>query len=304
MHFEIKQLRHFVCVVDTGNITRAAEQQFITQPALTRSIRNMEERVGGLLLNRSSRSTTPTEAGKVLYRYAKLIINQAELAVQDVRAISNGEKGHVHVGIAALFAPSLITHLIPHLSEKFPGLNVRISEGFFEDLVSKLNDGEIDVIVSNFPPDAVPPDVTLKPLFSIRTEFVVGASHPLAGKSKVSTEDLRSANWAIVKQPHIVDFLTRYFAHDSLPPVTVAVEASSLATLKTLVMMGKYVAMLPRRWIVKEIEAGELFVLRRDEGALVREAGLILRKADTQRPAVENVIPVIEEACLSWQADR
>ena len=126
MKFDLKQLRHFVCVVDTGNITRAAELQYITQPALTRSIKKMEERIGAKLLDRTPRKITPTEAGRVLYRYAKIIINQAERALLDVTAVSQGEQGHVHIGIAALFAPTLISHLIPHLSARFPGLQVRI----------------------------------------------------------------------------------------------------------------------------------------------------------------------------------
>ncbi|MDE0678858.1 MAG: LysR family transcriptional regulator [Gammaproteobacteria bacterium] len=304
MKFDLKQLRHFVCVVDTGNITRAAELQYITQPALTRSIKKMEERIGAKLLDRSPRRITPTEAGRVLYRYAKIIINQAERALLDVTAVSQGEQGHVHIGIAALFAPTLISHLIPQLSARFPGLHVRITEGFFEDLVAGLVEGEIDVLLSNFPPGVVPPDVELKPLFDIRTEFVVGASHPLASQENVTAKDLREAQWAIIKQPYIIDFLDKFFAEESLPPVSVAIEATSLNTLKSLVLLGQYVAMLPRRWIEKELETGEIKTIRKDGAALVREAGLILRQTETRRPTVENVIPVIEESCREWQIDR
>ena len=66
-------------------------------------------------------------------------------------------------------------------------------------------------------------------------------------------------------------------------------------------MLGQYVAMLPRRWIEKELEAGEIRTIRKDGTALVREAGLILRQTATRRPTVENVIPVIEESCREWQ---
>ena len=304
MKFDIKQLRHFVCVVDTGNITRAAELQYITQPALTRSIKKMEERIGAKLLIRGPRSISPTAAGEVLYRYAKIIINQAERALLDVTAVSNGEQGHVHIGIAALFAPTLISHLIPHLTVKFPSLHVRITEGFFEELVAGLVEGEIDVLLSNFPPGVVPPDVILKPLFEIRTEFVVGANHPLASRDDVTAEDLRNAHWAIIKYPHIVDFLDKFFASKSLPPASIAIEATSLNTLKSLVLLGQYVAMLPRRWIEEELRDGKIKTIRMDGSALVREAGLVLRQTDTQRPTVENIIPVIEESCREWQIDR
>ncbi|MEM7706393.1 MAG: LysR family transcriptional regulator [Pseudomonadota bacterium] len=301
MYFEIKQLRHFVSVVETGNITRAAELQHITQPALTRSVRNMEERIGGDLLNRQHHSITPTEAGEVLYQYAKLIIRQAELAISDVKAISKGHKGHVHVGIAALFAPTLAGALASHLAKVFPELQVRLTEGFFEDLVAQLHNGEIDVLLSNFPPGEVPPEVTLKPLFEIRTEFVVSADHPLASVEQPSLAEMHKARWAIVKHPHITNFLNSYFAAESLPPLDVAVETTSLVSLKSLVTTGEYIAMLPHRWIKDELAEGTLTTLRT---ALVREAGLIVRPDETLRPTVINIIPEVERACVEWAADR
>lgn len=302
MNFEVKQLRHFLAVVDAGSITRAAEDQHITQPALTRSIRNMEERVGGPLLVRSSRSITLTEAGETLYRYAQLITRQAELAMRDVTAISRGEKGHAHIGIGSLFAPALIRRLIPDIAARFPGLHLRITEGFFEELVLGMTRGDIDVVVSNLPPGSVPPAVILKPLFNVRTEFVAGATHPLAQRNNVTTADMRQADWAIVKHPHIVSFLENFFASASLPPLQVAVETSSLATLKDLVLTGRFVAMLPRLWIEEEIASGDICVLRREGGSLVRQAGLITRGEDTQRPSIASVIPVIEASCRSWHA--
>jgi DNA-binding transcriptional LysR family regulator len=302
MNFEVKQLRHFVSVIDEGSITQAAKAQHITQPALTRSIRNMEERIGGPLLIRKSRSISATEAGETLYKYAQLIIRQAEFAMRDVRAISRGELGHVHIGVGSMFAPSLLRHLIPTIAEEFPGLQLRITEGFFEDLVKGIRCGDMDVMISNFPPDLVPEDVVLKPLFTVRTEFVAGARHPLAQRDHVTTEDMRRSDWAIVKHPHIVSFLEDFFASASLPPLAVAVETSSLATLKDLVMMGRFVAMLPRLWIEKEIASGDICALRHSGGPLIRDAGLITRCDGTQRPSIARVIPLIEDACLAWHA--
>jgi DNA-binding transcriptional LysR family regulator len=302
VHFELKQLRHFVSVVDEGSITRASRMQHITQPALTRSIRNIEERVGGPLLIRNSRAVVPTEAGLALYQYAQMIIRQSELAMQDVAAISRGEKGQVHIGVASLFAPSLIRHLIPDLSGRFPGLHIRITEGFFEDLVSSMTRGDIDLMISNFPPRLVPGNATRKALFTVLTEFVVGADHPFARREHISATEMREADWAIVKQPHIVSFLEEFFASASLPPLSVAVETSSLATLKDLVMTGRFVAMLPRLWIEGEIASGQIAVIPRDGGSLVREAGLIWRADDTQRPSAAAVLPVIEASCLQWYA--
>ena len=72
---ELRQLRHFVMVVDTGNLSRAAERVAISQPALTRSIKNLEESLGVELLERKPRGVVPTEAGVTLYHHSKMVLN-------------------------------------------------------------------------------------------------------------------------------------------------------------------------------------------------------------------------------------
>ena len=75
---ELRHLRHFAAVVEAGNLSKAAEKVFISQPALTRSIKNLEDIVGAELLERRPRGMVPTPAGIALYRYAQLMLNEAK----------------------------------------------------------------------------------------------------------------------------------------------------------------------------------------------------------------------------------
>ena len=303
-HLEIKQLRQFLAVVDVGCVSKASEQLHITQPALTRNIKNLEESLGALLLDRNPRGVTPTEAGQALYRYAHLILNEAKRAARDVQAIASGKKGQVHIGIAALFSNAIIDRLAVALGDACPGVRLRITEGFFEELVQDLGQGKLDVILANFPPDAVPADVQFEPLLTLRSNFVVGRSHPLACRAQITTADLCAAQWALVRRPHVADFLDSFFASQGFPALLGSVETNSLSALKSLVLTGRYVSLLAEAWVGAEMRSGDIVALPVLGAPVLRQAGLITRSAVEQRPVVMRAAELIRQVCAQWQAEQ
>lgn len=303
-NLEIKQLRQFMVVVDIGCVSKASEQLHITQPALTRNIKNLEESLGALLLDRKPRGVVPTEAGQALYRYAHLILNEAKRAARDVQAIATGKKGHVHIGVAALFANTIVDRMVEALTDASPGVRLRITEGFFEELVGGLGQGKLDVILSNFPPDAVPADMQFEPLLTLRSHFVVGQSHPLAGRVRVTTDELCAAEWALVRRPHVADFLDSFFASQGFPALTGSIETNSLSALKSLVLSGRYVSLLAEAWVSPELRSGAIVALPVPGAPVLRHAGLITRGSAEQRPVVARAVEVLRDVCTSWQADQ
>ena len=303
-HLEIKQLRQFMVVVDVGCVSKASEQLHITQPALTRNIKNLEESLNAILLDRKPRGVVPTEAGQALYRYAHLILNEAKRAARDVQAIASGKKGHVHIGVAALFSGTIIDRLVIALSDACPGVRLRITEGFFEELVTELGQGKLDVILANFPPDAIPADVQFEPLLTLRSNFVVGRNHPLACRAQITAADLCAAQWALVRRPHVADFLDSFFASQGFPALTGSVESNSLTALKSLVLTGRYVSLLAEAWVSAEMRSGDIVALSVPGAPVLRQAGLITRGAAEQRPVVMRAVELMREVCLQWQAEQ
>ena len=303
-HLEIKQLRQFMIVVDVGCVSKASEQLHITQPALTRNIKNLEESLHAILLDRKPRGVVPTEAGQALYRYAHLILNEAKRAARDVQAIASGKKGHVHIGVAALFSGTIIDRLVVALSDACPGVRLRITEGFFEELVTELGQGKLDVILANFPPDAIPADVQFEPLLTLRSNFVVGRNHPLACRAQITAADLCAAQWALVRRPHVADFLESFFASQGFPALSGSVESNSLTALKALVLTGRYVSLLAEAWVSDEMRSGDIVALPVPGAPVLRQAGLITRSAAEQRPVVMRAVELMREVCLQWQAEQ
>src|SRR5271167_2639368 len=106
---ELRHLRYFVAVAEAENVTRAATKLHVSQPALSRQIHDLEEEIGFPLFERSAKSVRLTDAGRLFLNEARAVIERAELAVKNARAVAGGIRGEIHVG----YAPSLTVQILP-----------------------------------------------------------------------------------------------------------------------------------------------------------------------------------------------
>jgi DNA-binding transcriptional LysR family regulator len=286
---ELRQLRHFVAVVDSGNLSRAAERVAISQPALTRSIKNLEDMLGMDLLERKPRGVTPTEAGLALYRHAQIVLNACQRLTREVRELERGVTGTVHVGVAAMYATHLTSQVAEVLCEAHPRLALVINEAFFEDLLRQLNDGRVDVIFTNFPPVSVSHNLVLEPLTTVRSSIMAGRTHPLAGRRELTRADLVPYRWVIADQPHAQDSFEKFFSADGLPPPRDVFRTNSLNLMLSLVASGRFLSPLPEH-LNHERMADRLRSLPVDNHVIERPAGLIYRVGEQERPALSYVL--------------
>lgn len=296
---ELRQLRHFVAVVDTGNLSRAAERVAISQPALTRSIKNLEELLGVELLERKPRGVTPTEAGLSLYHHATVVLNACQRLTREVREIERGVTGTVRVGIASMFAAHMIDRVAAQLATAHPRLTMVVTEGFFEDLLRGLVDGRYDVVFANFPPVPVAAELRLEPLLDVVSSVVAGSRHPLARKRELARRDLVDQRWVIADLPHAQDSFEKYFAIDGLPAPSDVYRTNSLNLMIALVASGRFLSTLPEHLLAAQFAAGTLRRLSLPGGGIERRAGLIYREPRQARPAVEHFMAEVRRACTA-----
>src|SRR5689334_1286904 len=121
---ELRHLRYFIAVAEEENITRAAERLHVSQPPLSRQIRDLEEELGAALFERTAKSVRLTDVGRIFLTEARAVLERAQQARAVVRAITDGKQGEIHVG----YAPSLTVQLLPPVlreyQESYP--NVRV----------------------------------------------------------------------------------------------------------------------------------------------------------------------------------
>ena len=174
-------LRHFLAVVERKNITAASEDLHISQPALTRSIRQLEKAVGTTLFDRLPTGVALTRQGEVLARRARLMDLEYQHALAEITAMKQGLAGVLRIGAGPVWITTFLPPVIAAFHKQYPRVKVRLTSGVIDTLVPELLSGEIDALCANLD-FAAQPEIVKEPLVSIRHSVVARAKHPLAGR--------------------------------------------------------------------------------------------------------------------------
>ena len=143
---ELRQLRHFMAVVEHGHFTRAAESVHLSQSALSASVRALENELGTALFERTTRSVIPTDAGTVLYPYAQRMLGEAQDAVAAVGRVRTGELGTLALGTVQTFTAVDLPALLAHLHGRYPGIGVTLKEATTDELFDAGGTGNVGCI--------------------------------------------------------------------------------------------------------------------------------------------------------------
>src|SRR5258708_2689965 len=145
---ELRHLRYFVAVAEEENVSKAALKLHVSQPGISRQIRDLEDEIGFLLLERSAKSVRLTAAGKVFLREAQEVLQHAEAAVKKARAVAGGTTGEINVG----YAPSLTVQILPPMlrafQDQFPQVRVALHDLSSEEMLVKLGEKKLQVALT------------------------------------------------------------------------------------------------------------------------------------------------------------
>ncbi|QYN37757.1 LysR family transcriptional regulator [Pseudonocardia sp. DSM 110487] len=188
---DLRLLRYFVAVVEERHIGRAAVRLHMTQPPLSRAVKQLETELGTLLLHRSAAGVTPTAAGAALYDEARTLLAQADQL--RVRVAAAGGPATITIGTLADSAEQAGTRLAAAFHERHPGVDVRIREAGFTDPTTGLRAGLVEVALTRAPFD----DAGISTVV-LRTDpvgVVLRADDPLARRDAVRLGDLADRRW-------------------------------------------------------------------------------------------------------------
>jgi LysR family transcriptional regulator, benzoate and cis,cis-muconate-responsive activator of ben and cat genes len=193
---ELRQLRYFVAVAETGNISRAAERIFLTQPALSRQIKALEEEIGQCLLERHAHSIKLTAAGEIMLREARELLQHAGEALERVRGCSSG--GRLRVGYAPSLASGLLSPAVANFTQAHPGTRVELLDLSTEEMLSGLEANKLDVVVT-VAREGIR-GLKWTPLARSVWKLAVCATHRLARKSKIQSAELAGEPLLVLRQ--------------------------------------------------------------------------------------------------------
>ena len=187
---ELRHLRYFVAVAEEENLSRAAVRLHVSQPPLSRQMLDLEGELGVSLFRRTAKSLALTEAGRVFLEEARAVLEQAERAVETVRAAARGEAGRVVAG----YAPSLTAELLPEVLRRFeaahPRAQVVLQDVNTDEMMSALSAGLLHVALGVSPGASLPAGVVWEPLLAYPVRVAAARSHRLGSGGVVRMADL------------------------------------------------------------------------------------------------------------------
>jgi len=206
---ELRQLRYLLTVADEGNFTRASEKLFISQSALSQQIQALESDVGTILVNRSRRGITLTEAGQILYQHAKHALYEIEEAQTAINELQGLQRGELHIGVVqtvnAYLMPSIVAEFMAH----YPAIKLSISELSADDIELGLETGDLHVGIGFTPPTN--PSIQAKPLFDESLVLVIREDHQFAQENSLPVSQLHDLPMIMLAQ----SFCTRRLWEDN-----------------------------------------------------------------------------------------
>lgn len=240
---ELRQLRYFVAVAEEGNISRAASKIFLTQSALSRQIKSLEEEIGQCLLERQAHSIRLTPIGETFLEEARALLVHADQVLDRVRQTSSGLR--VRVGYAPSLAAGILSSAVANFTQTHPQARVEMFDLSTKEMLAGLEGDKLDVILT------VKPERELRgfawtPLIQANWQLAVHHSHPLAGKKSVTPAEIAAEPLLAFCQrdyPEYWEFITNLMKGANLRPKVVG-EYDGVDSLMAAVDSGQGAALV------------------------------------------------------------
>jgi DNA-binding transcriptional LysR family regulator len=267
MHVDLRMILHATTLASERSFAKAAKLLHLSQPALSRSILELEKRVGDKLFDRNNGSVVPTEAGRLFLRHGEDILEKAALMEREIRQVSGREGGELAIGAGTYPTDMFLGQAIGTLTQKNRGIRVRIVNDQARDLIQLLRKRELDVLVGDAAWLEGTDDIHAIPLNAHQGYVVVRAGHPLVGKKSITLESLTAhplvtSGRAASRLATLASSASGEASNpDHLARWLPAVATESLSMMCATVASSDAFTFLPLQLALSQVDAGKLSIL-------------------------------------------
>lgn len=287
---QFRQLAHFLAVVDHGSLGRAAKVTHISEPALSKSLRRLEEELNVTLLDRGTKGMTPTLFGEALLPRARLIIGEIETCFREMEELRGVRRGVVRVGARPSFGSTILPQAIARIQRRQPNLQAVIREGFMPTLISEVIRGQLDFIVVT-EIDDLDPVLVQELLFKTKVALLVRADHPLTRNPDPRPADIRDASWVMpLTGDPIRSRLEGLLTENGIDSVNVVAESNSLMTTMSYVRASDAIAFFPKLMIESPEQMKGLALVEIPGIVWQRRLNIVRRRRTSLPPAARLLI--------------
>jgi LysR family transcriptional regulator of abg operon len=244
---KLNHIRDVIAIADYGSLRAAAQHLGLAQPALTRSIRELERELSVDLFERHARGMALTQLGEAFISRMRVIQAEIQRSREEVEQMSGRMVGHVSVGFSMVAAIALLPTVVEQFKRRFPDVYLKVVEGLFPDLRVPITDGTLDFYVGPIVDRPVPRALTTENLLGGELVILCRRGHPL--RTVRSFADLADASWTrfSVADSRRLD-LAPFFRQHGLAPPKIGIEVSSALAAFIVTAHTDLLAMLPRQF--------------------------------------------------------
>jgi DNA-binding transcriptional LysR family regulator len=294
---ELRHLNHFLAVLESGSLGRAAKTLGISEPALSKSIRRLEELLQVRLLDRGPRGMTPTVFGESLAVHARLVQSEIGRALDVLGELKGTGRGVVRIGARPSFGAIILPQAIARLGAEHPGVRVHVREGKPDNLIREVMYGDLDFAVVTIAEAALDESLVQEPLTDSPVAVVARRDHPLQARSPVPLAALRDYPWVTTPRPHSArQKLEQLVAEHDLGPIEIAAESDSVLFLMAYLRASDALSFFPRALAEAAGADSGLRALTVEGMEWRRQLGIVRRRRAGLAPAARLLLGYLRPA--------
>ena len=290
----IQQIRYFLHLAKTENMKQSADELFISQPALSKSISNLEEGLNTRLFDRIGRGIQLNKYGKLFQQRAYHAMNELDVAQEELYALTNAEIGRIDLGFVYSLGPVFIPNLLAMYAKK-SHVKIRVSQNNTVNLLTQLQDGNYDVAFftgnDEFPDVAQFEDLEIMPIHVQPVIFIAGLHSEFSSEKVYALEELISCDFITFHEPSTLrPLINHYFAEKRMVP-NITYEVLDDLTLLSLASKNLGIGIFPQSSIIENFGVKEIHL---KEPFLTQTIYLAQNPLRYKSPAVKKFVEYIK----------
>lgn len=299
---ELKQLRHYLAVVQAGSISGAAAEIGLTQQAVSKSIRSLEASVGVELLDRTGTRLQPNARGRAFAAQAVAVTTAVGQLETRIREGLGDVATRLRIGASPTATAPVVTPAVLGLLREDDSLRVDVATGLRRELLAQLEGGQLDLAVCLDIERRHSPALVREVLCHDEYAVFAGARNPLGRRDDLTAADLADRPWLLGR--NLGDVAAAWqsaWDRARLPPPSPVIETTSLEFCRQALATGPYLTVLPRGLVASDVAARRLQVIPVPEFAWERPIALYVRRAMPRTASLRAIIASLRTAARRWE---
>lgn len=284
--FRLRHVELIAELYDCRSISKAARRLSLTQPTLTKALRDVERTLGLALFERTNRGLEPTAYGEIFARHAKIVLAQLRHAAEELESLHVGYSGKVTVGTLLAASASILPDAIALLKKERPEVAISVVVGTYDILVPSLLAGDLDMVLGRLPEQGRSRALVYEEFYAEPVCLVTRRGHPLTRKRRLGLRDLSNEAWLLpLPETSLRRQIERAFLEANVPLPKNVIESVSILTNRVLLRKSDCIGVMPYHVALDDVEHQLLSILPVKLKSIDSPVGAILRAPGALPPA-------------------